>query len=158
MSDDLFRIVISVAAVLACLAFLVQAGIAISLFGLVRKMQRKMLPLADRAHAAMEKAGPVLDQARVAMEKAGPVIDQVQVVLRKAAPAAEQAGPLIEKTRAAVVRAEAVLASAQKILEEARPRVAEISAEAVNIARAGREQVERIGGLVHDTAARAHAH
>lgn len=155
MSEDLFRIVISVAVALACLAFLVQAGVAIALFGLVRKMQRKMLPLADRAGTVMEKAGPVIDQARAVMEKAVPVIDQGRVVLQKVAPATEQAGLLMEKTGAAVAKAEAMLAAAQQMLEEARPRVAELSAEAVIIARTGREHVERIGGLVQDAGDRA---
>jgi len=36
------------------------------------------------------------------------------------------------------------------VIEDARPRLAQISHEALEITRLGREQVERIGDLLHD--------
>ena len=39
MSEETFRIVVAVAVLIACLAFLVQAGIVFALFRLTRKVQ-----------------------------------------------------------------------------------------------------------------------
>jgi ABC-type transporter Mla subunit MlaD len=48
-----------------------------------------------------------------------------------------------------------LLATANRILEETRPRVAEVSTEVVKIARSGRQQVERVGEILHDAGERA---
>ena len=42
-----------------------------------------------------------------------------------------------------------------KIMQDTRPRVSEISAEVVEITKSGREQVERLGTLLHDAGDRA---
>jgi hypothetical protein len=59
----------------------------------------------------------------------------------KVTPLAERAAPILENARQIVV--------------ENRPRITEISSEAVEIARNARRQVIQIGELVDDTAARA---
>lgn len=56
-------------------------------------------------------------------------------------PLAERAGP--------------ILATARQMLEETRPRLAELSTEALEIARTAKAQAARISDLVEDTAARA---
>lgn len=61
----------------------------------------------------------------------------------KVAPLAEGAGP--------------ILSHAREILVESRPRITEISSEALEIVRSGRRQVVRLGELVDDTAVRAKA-
>jgi len=43
------------------------------------------------------------------------------------------------------------------VIADARPHIAELSEEAVAITRSGREQVERIGDLLHDASDRARA-
>lgn len=48
-----------------------------------------------------------------------------------------------------------VVETARRILEDNRPRIAELSTEAVYIAKSVRAQVERIGELVQDTSSRA---
>ena len=136
MSEDVFRIVITVAVGLACMAFLVQAGVAIALFNVARKMQKKTSPLIEKAEVVVAKAGPVIDQFGPLVKKAGPVIDK--------------AGPAVEKVTA-------ILTTTHQILDDTRPRINEISTEAVAIVKSGRQQVEHIGSLLHDAGERAKA-
>lgn len=56
-----------------------------------------------------------------------------------------------------VDRAEPILTTTRQILEENRPRIAEVSVEAVEIARSARLQADRIGDLLADSAERAKA-
>lgn len=99
MPDDLFRWVIAIAVILACLAFLVQAAAAIALYRIAKKTQQKVMPLAERAE-------PILENAR-------------QLVI------------------------------------ENRPRINEISIDAVEIARMARSQVAQIGEILDETTVRA---
>ena len=134
MSEDIFRIVVTVAVALACLAFLVQAGVAVALYRVVRKMQEKISPLVEKGQGVAEKAGPVI-------EKIGPLLDQARPVVQKA-------GPAVDKVTE-------ILATSGKILEETRPRIAEIAADTAATVKSGRQQVERIGELLHDATGRA---
>lgn len=59
-------------------------------------------------------------------------------------------GPLVD-------RFDAVLTNAGKMLEENRPHIADITAETSALAKAARQQVERIGELIDDTSVRAKA-
>jgi hypothetical protein len=59
-------------------------------------------------------------------------------------------GPLVD-------RFDAILTSSSKMLEENRPRIAEITAETLAVAKTVRQQVERIGELLDDTNVRAKA-
>jgi F0F1-type ATP synthase membrane subunit b/b' len=56
-----------------------------------------------------------------------------------------------------VERAEPILTTTRQILEENKPRIAEVSVEAVEIAKSARVQAERIGDLLADSAERAKA-
>ena len=56
-----------------------------------------------------------------------------------------------------VDRAQPILATTRQIMEENKPRVAEISAEAVQIVRTARVQADRIGELLKDSSERAKA-
>ncbi len=127
MPEDIFRIVITAAVALACLAFVVQAGVAIALFRVIRAVQEEILPLIDQMGTITTRAVPVI-------EKMAPVIDRVS-------PTLDAAGR--------------VLAATQKIIEEARPRVAEMASDAAVIARSGRQQVERVGALLEDASEKA---
>jgi ABC-type transporter Mla subunit MlaD len=62
----------------------------------------------------------------------------------------ERAGVLIQS-------ANRVALTANEILVDNRPRIADISSEAATIVRTGREQVERVGDLLHDAGDRARA-
>ena len=59
-------------------------------------------------------------------------------------------GPLVD-------RFDAILTTSSRILEENRPGIAGITAETLVIAKAARQQVERIGELIDDTSVRAKA-
>jgi ElaB/YqjD/DUF883 family membrane-anchored ribosome-binding protein len=155
MSDDVFRYAIVIGVGLAALAFLVQAGFVIALYTAIRKMQEKIYPLVDRAHPVIEKAGPAIDQAKAVLEQAGPAIDQARTFMAKAAPVVEKAGPVIAQVGPTLERAQTALTTANQVIGEMRPRLFEISAEAMRISRTTREQVERAGELLRDAGERA---
>ena len=134
MPEDLFRIVVTVAVALACVAFVVQAIVAIALYRVAARMQKKVFPLVDQMQTVTADAGPVL--ARI-----GPMVDRI--------------GPVMDKVGPALDSATKVLATTQQIVDETRPRVAAITEEAVAISKSGREQIERIGGLLGDAGERA---
>ena len=108
MPEDVFRWVIAVGVLLACLASVWQAVILFAIY---------------RAGKEAQKAG------KEAQNKLGPLVD----------------------------RFDAVVTSTSKMLEENRPRIADITAETLVVAKSVRQQVERIGQLVDDTSVRAKA-
>lgn len=171
MSEEFFRLVITVAVGLACIAFVVQAAVAIAFYKSVRKIQQKvdrlgdqiepviakiepvverMGPIIDKAVPVVERLGPMIDEATDTMERMKPVIDRTTVVIGKIGTVLEQAGPAVES-------AKQILASANQIIGEARPHIFEFSEEAVAGVHSAREQVERIGDLLHDATDRARA-
>jgi len=97
--DIPFQWVITVAVVLAAIAFLIQAAYTVAMYKAARRLQEQVTPLVERA------------------------------------------GPL--------------LADASRLLEENKAKVAEVSAEAVVIAKRVREQTARISELIEETATRA---
>ena len=141
MTEDTFRMVVAAAVALACIAFVVQAVAAFALYRVARRVQQKVEPLADQAEPVIEKLGPMIDQVGLAALKVWPAADRIGVVAGKVAPVVDQ------------VRM--VLATTNRIVEETRPRISELSGEAVEIARSAREQVESIGDLLHDAGDRA---
>jgi methyl-accepting chemotaxis protein len=128
--------VVTAAVALASIAFVVQAMAMFALYRVARRMQQKVGPLADQAEPVIGKLGPMIDEVGLVAQKLGPMIDKVGLAAGKVAPVAD--------------RVESVLATANRIMEETRPRISELSGEAVEIVRSGREQVERIGELLHD--------
>jgi methyl-accepting chemotaxis protein len=128
--------VVTAAVALASIAFVVQAMAMFALYRVARRMQQKVGPLADQAEPVIGKLGPMISEIGLAAQRLGPMIDKVGLAAGKVAPVAD--------------RVESVLATANRIMEENRPRISELSGEAVEIVRSGREQVERIGELLHD--------
>jgi methyl-accepting chemotaxis protein len=121
---------------LACIAFVVQAVAMLAFYRVAHRMQQKVGPLADQAEPVIGKLGPMIGEIGLLAQRFGPMIDKVGLAAGKVAPVAD--------------RVESVLATANRIMEETRPRISELSGEAVEIVRSGREQVERIGELLHD--------
>jgi ABC-type transporter Mla subunit MlaD len=164
MSEDVFRLVITAAVLLACIAFVVQAAVAVAFYTSVRKIQHKvdrlgdsLEPLMGKIEPVIEKVGPVIDKAAPMLERLGPMMDgatetmeRIKQVIGKIGDAVEQAGPAVEGARQ-------VLASANQVILDARPRISEFTSEAVAAAHSGREQVERIGDLLHDASDRTRA-
>lgn len=141
MPDDLFRLVVAIGVILACVAFLVQAFMVIALYRVGRQVQQKLAPFIDRGDDAVAKAVPMFDRM-------GPLLDNAAVLI-------QQAVPLVDQAKGTIERATHVVTTAGQTLEEVRPRVVEISSDCAAIARAGREQVERWGDLFHDVSDRA---
>lgn len=164
MSEETFRIVVAASVLLACLAFVVQAGIVMALYRVTRNMQEKSNgliahaePLLDKLEPLMAKMGPVIDRVGPAMDnvaaaalKVGPTVDRLIPVFDKAGVVVDRAGVLVQN-------ANQVTISANQVVQDMRPRLSEISQEAVAIARTGREQVERLGDVLHDAGDRARA-
>ena len=143
MTEDTFRIVVAAAVALAFIALVVQAVVMSAIYRVARTMQQKIGPLADRAEPVIGKLGPMIDNIGLAAGRVGPAADRIGIVADKVAPVVDQVGM--------------VLATANQIVEETRPRISELSEEAVGIARSARQQVERIGEVLHDAGDRAHA-
>jgi len=141
VTEDTFRIVVAAAVALACIAFVVQAVAMFALYRVAQRMQQKVGPLADQAQPVIGKLGPMIDKIGLAAGKAGPMIDNVGLAAEKLAPMADQVG--------------SVMATTNRIMLETGPRISELSGEAVAIVRSGRQQVERIGELLHDAGDRA---
>jgi methyl-accepting chemotaxis protein len=141
VTEDTFRIVVAAAVALACIAFVVQAVATFALYRVSRRMQRNVEPLTERAELVIGRLVPMIDKIGLAADNVGPVADRIGVVAGKVAPVIDEVGT--------------ALATASRIMQETRPRIAELSSEAVEIARSGRQQVERLGELLNDAGDRA---
>ncbi|MBV8728578.1 MAG: hypothetical protein JO336_02090 [Acidobacteriia bacterium] len=152
MSEDVFRIVVTIAVILACISFLVQGAIMLALYRVARKMQDKVSPLIEKGEVVAAKAAPLI-------EKAGPLVDQARSVIEKVGekvpPILQRVPPIMERVPPAMDKATAILTTTHEIIDENRPRVSEIVVEGVTIAKSGREQVQHIGNLLHDASDRA---
>jgi methyl-accepting chemotaxis protein len=159
MSEDTFRIVITVAVLLASLAFVVQAGIVLALYRMTRKIQDQTSGFMERLVPVLVKVEPMFDKAGPVIEKIGPALDSLSEAATKVGPAVEQ---IVEKTTIfmekggqLVKTANQVALTANQIMQETRPKIANISDETLAIVHSGREQVERMGDLLHDAGDRA---
>jgi ABC-type transporter Mla subunit MlaD len=171
MPEDIFRVVVTVAVLLACIAFMVQAVVAVAFYKSVRKIQQKVEGLSDKVEPLMakiepviEKVGPMIDKAVPVVERLGPMMDGATQTLERMRPVIDRTvqvigkiGVVVEQAGPAVDSARQVLASANQVIVDARPRISEFTDEAVAVAHSGREQVERIGELLHDVGDRARA-
>ena len=157
MSEETFRIVVAAAVLIACLAFVVQAGIVIALFRLTWKMQAKTAGFMEKAKPVLAKVKPVFDKIGPVIEKIGPALDSINAAAAKVGPAIDRFRPVVdravvvvERTGVLIQSVNRVTAAANLIMQDVRPRIADISDQTVAIVRSGREQVERMGDLLHD--------
>ena len=157
MSEETFRIVVAAAVLIACLAFVVQAGVVLALYRLTRKMQDRTAGFMEHAEPVLARVEPVLEQVGPVIEKIGPALDAINAAAAKLGPAIDRFLPVADKTIVVVERAAVLIQSANQaattanqMMQDVRPRIAEISGETAAIVRSGREQVERMGGLLHD--------
>src|ERR1035437_8073502 len=164
MSEETFWIVVAVAVLIACLAFVVQAGVMIALFRLTRKMQAKTAGFMEKAEPVLAKMEPVFDKIGPVIEKIGPALDSINAAAAKVGPAIDRFRPVVdravvvvERTGVLIQSVNRVTATANLMMQDVRPRIADISNQTVAIVRSGREQVERVGDLLHDAGDRTHA-
>ena len=164
MSEETFRIVVAAAVLIACLAFVVQAGIVFALFRLTRRMQEKTAGFMAHTEPLLAKVEPVLDKVGPVIDRIGPALDNVAAAALKVGPTVDRLLPVFDKAGVVVDRAGVLVQSANQVtlstnqvIQEMRPRIAHVSDEAASIVRSGREQVERMGDLLHDAGDRARA-
>jgi methyl-accepting chemotaxis protein len=164
MSEDTFRIVVAAAVLLACLAFVVQAGVVVALYRLTRKIQGKTADFMANTEPLLAKVEPVLDKVGPVIDRIGPALDNVAAAALKVGPAMDRMLPVLDKAGVVVDRAgvlvhsvNQVTLSTNQVIQDLRPRIADVSEETVAIMRSGREQVERMGDLLHDAGDRARA-
>src|ERR1019366_9236197 len=163
MSEETFRIGVAVAVLIACLAFVVQAGVMIALFRLTRKMQAKTAGFMEKAEPVLAKVEPVFDKIGPVIEKIGPALDTINAAAAKVGPAIDRFRPVVdravvvERTGVLIQSVNRVTATANLMMQDVRPRIADISNQTVAIVRSGREQVERVGDLLHDAGDRTNA-
>jgi ABC-type transporter Mla subunit MlaD len=127
MTEDVFRIVVGVAVVLAALAFVIQAGVVIVFY---RGSKNTQLLLTK----FMGDVKPVVIKAGTLFTAANQIMDDLKPVLAKAGTA---------------------FTAANQIMDDARPQVKEFTADTVALAKSGREQVQRLGNLLDDASERA---
>jgi hypothetical protein len=164
MSDEVFRIVVAAGVILASLAFVVQAGIVFALYRSARKMQAEttkfigeVKPVIAKVGPTIDKAGPVIEQIGPVIKRIGPVVDKAKVALEGVPPVIEDVHVVVEKAAGVVQRAAEIAVTANQlvytannIMLDSRPQLKEMSVEAAAIVRTGREQVERLGEILHD--------
>jgi hypothetical protein len=164
MSDQVFRWIATLGVALVAAAFVVVAVQAVAISRELRQMQGRVAgflasaepaiarlePMIERATELIDTAMPQIQLAGATIEKAGLVLDRARVTIDKAGASIERAAPVIEQART-------VLGNANLAIEENRPNVAEITGQLADIARVGREQVDRLGALLGDAGDRAHA-
>ncbi len=155
MSDDVFRIVVAAGVVVAALAFVVQAIVGIATLGAAKKMQQKLVALADRAEPVIDRIGPTVDKIGPVLERAVPVIDKAGAAIDKIGPTIERIAPVVEKFGPVAEKASELLTATQQIVQETRPQVSEISHQLVEITKSGREHVDRFGNLLNEAGDRA---
>lgn len=145
MSEELFRIVVTIAVVLACIAFLVLAGAAVGLLSVVRKIQAKLEPLMTQAQPVIAKVGPVVDQVGVTISKAGPILETTNKILEDTRPrvaeVADQTVAISKSVRQQVDHAGVLLQDAG---DRARNRLHQID----ETVEATVDQVGEVGGSV----------
>jgi len=143
MTEDIFRIAIVLGVGLACVAFVVQAGVAIALFRRLGKIQTSTAPVLEHAAPLLGKVEPLVEKFTLLLEKAAPAME-------KAGPALERAGAAADQLKAVANTAGKVLDSANRVIDEARPQIVRLSGEMAEIAKAGHVQVDRLGNLLFE--------
>jgi len=147
MTDELFRWVVAAGVGLACISMVAQAVVLLMFYRSIRKIQDHAASFLERVDPVLRKAEPMIDRVGVVLEKVGPAIEKFGPVFEKAIPVLENIGAVAEKAGNLVV-------SVNRVVDDTRPKVAEISDEAVAIVKTGRDQVERVGELLQDAAGR----
>ena len=155
MSDNVFRIVIAAGVGLTFLVFLVQAFVVMGISRTVRRLQEKVDPVADKGQELIARLTPVMDSAGPDLDSIGPAIRKFRAASEKIGPVLDKAGAVVTKIGLTVDQVTKGAATVNRILEDTRPRIAEISAEATEIAKKGHQQVERLGDLLTDASERA---
>jgi hypothetical protein len=164
MSEETFRIVVAAAVLIACLAFVVQAGVVIALFRLARKMQAKTAGFMEKAEPVLAKVEPVFDKIGPVIEKIGPALDSINTAAAKIGPAIDRFRPVVDRAVVVVERTGVLIQSVNRVtplptwscrmsVPVSRTSLTKPSPSSVP----GANQVERVGDLLRDAGDRTHA-
>ena len=116
MPDDVFRWVIAAAVILAALSFVVQAGVALALYRVMKNTQSKVTPLAERVGPILTITHQILEENK---SKIAEVSTQVAEIARNARAQTERIGELLaEGTDRAKVRMEQIDKTVDQTVEQ----------------------------------------
>lgn len=79
MPEDVFRWVVAIAVILACIALVVQAGMVVALYAAIKKTQAKLTPVVD-------KAGPMIASGMEIIESSRKVVEATRELLAENRP------------------------------------------------------------------------
>jgi methyl-accepting chemotaxis protein len=112
MPDDVFRWVVAVGVILACLAFVLQAGVVLAIYRAIRRTQSKVMPLVDSAHPILETTHKILEENR-------PHISEISAqAVAMAKTAREQAAEIGELVRETSLRARTRIAQIDEKVDD----------------------------------------
>jgi len=109
MSEDAFRWVVSVAVVLACIAFIVQSAVVAAAYLAAKKAQKtgkeiqgKLAPIIDRVHAIADTTSRIADTASRILDENRPhiahIITEASLIAKTARQETDRIGELIDDT------------------------------------------------------------
>jgi hypothetical protein len=131
MSEETFRIVVTAAALIAGLAFVVEAGILIALFWITAKMQSEIAGFAEVAEPVLSKVEALFDKIGLVIERVEPALDSIEAAAARVGAAIDRFRPVVEKAMIAVERTgvlirgvKQVTATASPIVQDVRSRIA----------------------------------
>ncbi len=144
MSDDVFRWVVAIAVIFSCLAFVVQAGVVVAIFAMLKRTQAHVLPLIDEAR-------PVIASGREMVESGRKVVESTREMLEENRPKisaiASDTAAIARDVRGHVVRVGDLL---HDTTDRARVRIAQFDDKVDTTV----EQVEQVGEAVKTTVMR----
>lgn len=164
MPEEIFRWVVAIAVILACLSFLIQAGVVLALFRLIKSVQPKVVSLTERAEPIMGTVHRIMEEnkpriAEISTQAAGLTKTVREQVMPRVAEISTEASTMAKSARENVmprvgeISAEAAV-MAKHFRQDLTPKVNEISTDAVAIVKDVRQQVAEIGSVVKDATSR----
>lgn len=128
MPEDVFRWVVAVGVLLACVAFVSQAVVFMAMYRIAKdaleagkRTQSKFDPIMDRVHAILNTTGRILDENRPRIAEIG---TEASIIIKTTREHAERIGELIDDTSE---RARTRIAQIDHAVEETVGQVEQVS-------------------------------
>lgn len=120
MDENVFRWVVAAAAVLAAIAFIVQAVAVLVLYRTFREVQGRINALAQRAEPILESARRLVEETRPKLQQISTDLTEITKASRgELANLAEAVGEISERARRKAASVDAVLEGAAENLQHA---------------------------------------
>jgi uncharacterized protein YoxC len=137
MSEETFRIIVTIGVAMAALSFVAMGAALLMMYKLVQRTQEKVMQLVpgvtEKAKVLMDKTAPILDKSREIMTTSHQIMVDNRPKISMIAAEAAEIGRNVSETVTAV-----------------KPRVNKIAAEAAEIARSVKGRVSEVGETVSD--------